>query len=530
LADRLRALDVPFERKHPEGVGRGDSMTSLLFEHFVVLMLENRSFDHLFGYLGIGEGLKRAASNYLTPGDKTSQAFSSRQGGDYTAIGQGPSHSLKETNMQLFGVTKPSASVAAGAPPLNGFVASFKTALTYDLKRAPTTSELQQVMNCFDPVQIPVLSTLAKSFVLCDHWFADVPGPTMPNRAFVHAATSQGYTYNANWKPKFDCKTLYDRINAVPSRSWRSYYHDQDDIVELYPYLKKDATNHVLFESNFVNDVAGDELATYSFITPAFIGSPQHPANSMHAPADVRPAEKLIADVYGALRAQPDVWKKTLLIILFDEHGGYYDHVAPPATVSPDGIAGRTDQPFLVSFDFKRLGLRVPAILVSPWFKPTVDSTVYSHSTIPGSIIEALQLGDFLTERDAKAAKLTEKYLVNDGSRTWRTDTPDLTVPVQPQELDMMQRELLDGTVHLDPHPSQRNTLRTKDIQDPAQAKAFMRTQIAKHLEHFFASKGRRQLASKLSAEDQPPSVTISPSRISELRGSEKRAKRGVRP
>jgi phospholipase C len=390
---------------------------------------------------------------------------------------------------------------------------------------------LQQVMNVFDPAQLPALSTLAKNFVLCDRWFADVPGPTMPNRAFVHAATSQGYTYNANWKPKFNCKTLYDRINAAPSRSWRSYYHDQDDIVELYPYVKKDATNHVLFEGNFVSDVAGDKLATYSFITPAFIGAPQHPANSMHAPADVRPAEKLVADVYGALRAHPDVWKKTLLIILFDEHGGYYDHVPPPATVSPDGIAGRTDQPFLVPFDFKRLGLRVPSILVSPWFKPAVDSTVYSHSTIAGSVIDALQLpGGFLTERDKAAAKLTAKYLVDDGSHTWRTNTPDLTVPVQPQALDMMQRELLDGSVHLDPHPNQRNPLRTKDIQDPAQAKQFMRTQISKHLEHFFASNGRPAVASKLSSEDQPASTTISSSRISELRASPKRQSRGVRP
>jgi len=358
-----------------------------------------------------------------------------------------------------------------------------------------------------------------------------VPGPTMPNRAFVHAATSQGYTYNANWKPKFNCKTLYDRINADPSRSWRSYYHDQDDIVELYPYLKKDATNHVLFESNFVSDVAGDKLATYSFITPAFINSPQHPANSMHAPADVRPAEKLVADVYGALRARPEVWKKTLLIILFDEHGGYYDHVSPPATVSPDGIAGRMDESFLVPFDFKRLGLRVPEILVSQWFQPAVDSTVYSHSTIPGTIIDALKLpGSFLTERDKQAAKLTAKYLIDDGSRTWRADTPELTVPVQPDPLDPMQREILDGTFHLDPHPDQRNTLRTKDIQDPAQAKQFMRTQIAKHLEHYFASNGKPDVASELSADNQVPSSTISPSRIAELRRSSHQPAKGVRP
>ncbi|HTS93875.1 MAG TPA: alkaline phosphatase family protein [Stellaceae bacterium] len=506
-------------------------MARLLFDHFVVLMLENRSFDHLFGYLGKGEGLPAGgASNRLNPKDAHSPSFPSREGGDYVAIGQGPSHSLKETNMQLYGVTKPSAAVAK-EPLLNGFVASFHTALAYDLKRAPTTSELQQVMNCFDPIQLPVLSTLAREFVLCDHWFADVPGPTMPNRAFVHAATSQGYTWNANWKPKFDCKTLYDRINAASGRSWRSYYHDQDDIVELYPYLKKNATNHVLFESNFLGDVAGDRLATYSFITPAFINSPQHPANSMHAPADVRPAEKLVADVYCALRAHPEVWKKTLLLVLFDEHGGYYDHVAPPATESPDGIAGRTDESFLVPFAFDRLGLRVPSILISPWFAASTDSTVYSHSTIPGSIIEALDLpGGFLTKRDKQAAKLTKKYLIDDGAHVWREDTPDLTVPVQPESLDMMQRDLLAGAANLDPHPAQRSELRTMDIQDPVQAKQFMRTQIAKHLEHYFASGGKEKQAAGLSAQDQVPSSTISPARIEELRASSHRPERGVRP
>jgi len=509
----------------------------LLFDHIVVLMLENRSFDHLFGYLGIGDGLPTGGiTNHLDPGKTSSEAFSTRKGGDFVAVGQGPSHSLKQTNEQLFGSTKPTDEVAAKPPTMGGFVASFRTSLAYDLKRQPTTSELQQVMNCFDPVQLPVLSTLAKSFVLCDRWFADVPGPTMPNRAFVHAATSQGYTYNADWKPKFTCKTLYDRINADSNRTWRVYSHDEDDVHELYPDLDKDASNHVQFEGNFAADVAGDNLASYSFITPAFIGSPQHPVNSMHAPADVRPAEKLVADVYGALRSSPDVWKKTLLIVVFDEHGGYFDHVPPPPTVSPDGIAGRLDETYLVPFDFKRLGLRVPAILISPWFKPAVDSTVYSHSTIPGSVIEAFELpGGFLTQRDREAAKLTQKYLVDDGTYVWRTDAPDVVVPVQPQALDDMQRELLDGTVNIDPHPDQRNTLRTQDIQDPAQAKAFMRTQYAKHLEHYLAAKAKPAdhsapgTASAMSTERALPSTTISPARISELRSHEPK-RPNVRP
>jgi phospholipase C len=494
-------------------------MAKLLFDHFVVLMLENRSFDHLFGYLGIGEGLPAGgATNYLKPGDTNTEKFTSRKGGDYTAIGEGPSHSLKQTNEQLFGQSKPPANVAAAQPAMNGFVASFLTSLEHDLKRKPTENELQQVMNSFDPIQLPVLSTLAKNFVLCDRWFADVPGPTMPNRAFVHAATAQGYTYNANWKPKFTCKTLYDRINADPSRSWRVYYHDQNDVLQLYPDLESDASNHSLF-ANYVGDVSSDKLATFSFVTPAFFASPQQPVNSMHAPADVRPAEKLIADVYSALRQQPDVWKKTLLIVVFDEHGGYYDHVPPPGTVSPDGIAGRMDEPFLVPFDFKRLGLRVPAILISPWFQPMVDSTVYSHSTIPGSIIDALRLpGGFLTHRDEKAAKLTQKYLIDDGTHSWRTETPDVTVPVQPQPLDALQRELLDGSVHLDPDPAKQNTSRTEDIQDPAHAKQFVHVQIAKRLEHNLASRGVRGKLPTASAYNQLPSTTVSSARIAELR------------
>jgi phospholipase C len=499
-------------------------MAKLLFDHYMVLMLENRSFDHLFGYLGKGDGVPAGAVNYKSAGNARSPAFLAKRGGDFTAIGQGPSHSLKETNVQLFGTSKPKA---ADPVNLDGFIASFATSLAYDLKRAPTDSELQQAMNGFDPVQLPVLSSLAENFVLCDRWFADVPGPTMPNRAFVHAATSQGYTWNAKWKPQFTCKTIYDRIGATDKLSWRVYYHDQNDVLELYPSLKSDSTNHARFETNFLGDVSGDNLATYSFITPAFIGTAQQPVNSMHAPADVRPAEKLVADVYSALRAHPDVWKKTLLIVVFDEHGGYFDHVPPPATVSPDGIAGRMDQSFLVPFDFSRLGLRVPAILISPWFEAAVDSTVYSHSTIPGTLIDALDLsGGYLTKRDKAAAKLTAKYLIDDGKRVWRSNTPDVSVPEQPTAMDALQREMLAGSVHLDPHPQNRDEMRTKDIQDPNQAKQFIRTQVAKNIEHRMASRNNPQVGKQLSADNQLPATSVSAARIAELQRSKPKTRR----
>lgn len=491
-------------------------MAQLQFEHVVVLMLENRSFDHVFGYLRKGDGIGAlgGATNYLEPGNAQSQAFSSREGGDYTASGSGPSHSHKQTNEQLFGVTEPTPQVEAGVPPMNGFVASLKTSLQAANHNQPfALSELQEAMNCFDPVQLPVLSALAREYVLCDRWFADMPGPTMPNRAFVHAATSQGYTDNADWKPEFTCKTLYDRIDGADKLSWRVYKHDQDDVVEMY-HLSGDTTNHAPF-STYAADVAGDSLATYSFIIPAFFGQ-SGTVNSMHAPQDVRPADKLVADVYSALCESVDVFKKTLLIVVFDEHGGYYDHVPPPATVSPDGIPGRLDKPYLVEFNFERLGLRVPCILISPWFEAAVDSTVYSHSTIPGSVIEAFDLpGGFLTDRDKDAKKLTT-YFTYDAARVWRAP-PAVTVGVQPQALDLIQRQMLGGAALADPDPAKQTTARTDDIQDPVQAQHFVQTQFAKRLEHSIAVAKLGRALPTGSAYNQLPSTTVSPARIAEL-------------
>jgi hypothetical protein len=485
------------------------------FQSYIVLMLENRSFDHLFGYLGKGDGLPPGGgTNYLAAGDKTTEAFASRKGGDFTAVGDGPSHSLAQTNVQLFSAERPNPGATA---TLEGFAESFDKVLTFDLKRKPVSSEVQQVMNCFDPTQLPVLSTLAQQYVLCDRWFADVPGPTMPNRAFVHAATSQGYTDNRNWKPTFTCKTLYDRISGTPDRSWCNYHFDHTDVLAMYPNLKAGTTNFRAF-AEFVSDVAGDRLPSYSFITPAFMGTPEQPVNSMHAPKDVRPAEKLVADTYSALQQHPNVFQKTLLIVVFDEHGGYYDHVVPPATVNPDGMPGRTDESFLPPFDFERLGLRVPAILISPWFQAAVDSTEYSHATIPGSMIDALELrGGYLTKRDTNAQKLTQRYLVKDPARVWRTP-PSVAVSMQPHSLDDIQREVLGGAALLDPDPQKQTTVRVEDIRDPARAREFIETQVAKRLEHNIASNWQGTPLPTASAYNELPGPEVSPARIAELR------------
>jgi hypothetical protein len=144
-------------------------------------------------------------------------------------------------------------------------------------------------------------------------------------------------------------------------------------------------------------------------------------------------------------------------------------------------------------------------------------------------MIEAFGLGKFLTKRDKAASKLTDKYLVDDGQRQWRSDVPDLVVPVQPQIIDKMQREMLDGSVYLDPHPAAQNVMRTRDIRDPLQAKQFVRTQVAKHLEHYFASGGNAKVSASLSADNQPAGLTVSPARVDELRASRKRKQSNLR-
>jgi phospholipase C len=162
-----------------------------------------------------------------------------------------------------------------------------------------------------------------------------------------------------------------------------------------------------LKETSFLQDVAAGTLPDYSFIEPRYFALPGLPANDQHPPHDLRQGEKLIATVYDALRGNPAVWRQCLFVLLYDEHGGYYDHVPPPTTVSPDGIHSPT-----TGFDFTRLGIRVPVILISPWVpKGQVDQRVYDHTSLLATVKELFGLPNFLTQRDAAANRFTDRFL-----------------------------------------------------------------------------------------------------------------------
>lgn len=374
-------------------------------QHVVVLMLENRSFDHLFGLYAPAEGLGSGDySNLLRPleDESATNVRIHAKGGAPWAIdkGLGPSHSLNGTTLQLFGSKEGPTSTA---PRNSGFVASYASALRSDNVR-PKMGDVAKVMLSFEHQRLPAISKLAEEFVLCDHWFAEVPGPTQPNRLYVHAGTSAGYAHN-DWAHVFDFDTVYNRLEER-QKTWATYFSDDNEVAKFSKVNDRTESFRV-FEDKFVADAKAGQLPNYTFVIPRFAASGAgEPVNSMHAPDDIRPGDTLIADVYEALRANEEAWAKTLLIVTFDEHGGFFDHVEPAATVNPDGInspAPGDPASFAPKFDFSRLGLRVPTLLISPLLpKGKVVSTAYQHTSIIATLRELWGLGP-LTKRDAAA-------------------------------------------------------------------------------------------------------------------------------
>ena len=271
-----------------------------------------------------------------------------------------------------------------------------------------TEAQAGQVMRCMRPHEhLPALATLASSFALCTRWHCSVPGATWPNRNFAHAGTSDG---TVDIEPGlYDNETIFQRLQEA-GRTW-SIYRDPSSLAQVmaFGWLSDPSQigNWRRLEE-FADDVAAGRLATYSFLEPCHDGpnsNSQHPGNNDHnrRPAegalwDFERGENLIVDVYEALRDNPDVFARTLLVITYDEHGGLYDHVPPPTDAvepAPFGAPRRSWLPRLLgwfveqpesSFSFKVLGPRVPTVIVSPRVPRQWDDTCYDHTAIPRTL------------------------------------------------------------------------------------------------------------------------------------------------
>jgi len=404
--------------------------------HIVILMLENRSFDHMLGllYSGAGnvspagqpfEGLTGKESNPGSDGSPvTVYSVKPTDNYAYYTPGADPGEGYSATNSQLFGTTTaPNPPVATN----NGFVTDFSYTLGWEAKEnwsiLPGTTA-NEIMAVFPPSMLPILSGLAAGFAVCDHWFASVPTETLPNRAFVNAGTSQGHMN--------DTATTY----TVPSIfgllsdnnvSWSIYGYDEQPLtrMDFTDTTNADDSHFGLF-TDFQAAAGAGTLASYVFLEPSWEAT----GNSQHPNYNVALGEQFIHDVYYALRNGP-AWNQTLLIITYDEHGGCYDHVPPPqGATPPDNSVGE------YGFDFKRFGVRVPTVLVSPLipagtvFRVAADVTPLDHTSILKTVETRWDLSP-LTARDAAAASIGDVLTLT----APRSDDPiaGVAVPVATQ-------------------------------------------------------------------------------------------------
>jgi phospholipase C len=254
-------------------------------------------------------------------------------------------------------------------------------------------------MYYFAQNQLPVLTTLALQFAVFNRWFASIPGPTICNRAFAHYGTSFGRVDMNLIYLNEPFKSIYDRlINATPKHTSKLYYYDTtSSTMEITNLLQNQPELFGTF-AQFLDDCDKGNLTDYSFIEPNYNDhegdSGEEVANDQHPDHNVQSGELFIAQIYNAIKSSP-LWPNTALLIVYDEHGGIYDHVVPPACKPDQFTATANDTGTGMPFAFDRLGVRVPAILVSPWIPAgTVVNRVFDHASIPATVTKFF-LGDY---------------------------------------------------------------------------------------------------------------------------------------
>jgi phospholipase C len=404
-----------------------------LIDHVFVVMLENRSFDHLLGFSQIQgkdpagnptkiDGLSGEESNVSIDGSKVKVSTPA----DF-ALNYGPGHEFKDVREQLCGregtYSSPTPQPGEIDPKINnsGYISNYSL---YDRENPGT------IMKCFSPEQLPVLATLAKEFALCDRWFSSMPGPTWPNRFFIHAGSSGGLddspAFSREFKSilydgfKFENGTIFDELENR-RHDWMIYCDDEFPQALSIAGMRKHSKRFKPF-SSFRQDLSDPQFSkSYVFIEPdyhAFTGKFRG-GNSQHPMDDMTRGDKLLKDVYEAIRNSPH-WETSLLIITYDEHGGFCDHVVPPVAVSPgDSITDPSNNHN--NFDFKQLGVRVPTVIISPLIpKGIIDHTIYDHTSVLATIEKLFGLGS-LTKRDAAANSLNHLL---------KLDTPRNNAPV----------------------------------------------------------------------------------------------------
>jgi phospholipase C len=423
-------------------------------EHVVVLMLENRSFDNLLGWLY--DPQNNPPYNVVPPnfeGLSGKNLSNPMPDGRLVPVGRSedprgpqpnPGEPFQDVYSQLYNVPLVALKdVPPNLPPANmqGFIRNYA-----DQKDQP--ADPAKIMQCLTPKTVPVLSALAHNYALCDHWFASIPTQTFCNRSFVHAGTSSGYVNNGGGGHCFvnDTTTIFDLLEDA-GKSWNIFCGSW--LLESFTLLtQKKLWKHAL-GGRFAHfreflSAAGKKngLPSYSFIEPIYFDSiiwgPENDAHpecnfyEFYGPSNLHKAEALIWKIYDAIRNGPN-WESTLLLIVFDEHGGCYDHVPPPASancevaINPDDKVIPPNQPGGAGFKFDRLGPRVPAIVVSAYTPPqTRLNDIFEHTSVLSTVVNCFGLPkNQLGKRQSSAKDLSAALLLTNP----RADHPEIPKP-----------------------------------------------------------------------------------------------------
>ncbi|UPW20340.1 hypothetical protein M0C34_08785 [Agarivorans sp. TSD2052] len=343
-------------------------------EHIVVLMLENRSFDHMLGYLTSKkgrndiDGLGNIASySNPIPGGNQTQSILRLQDGK--AVQVDPGHSVTANQEQIAG------------GEMSGFLSNYlrKSAFSNDPEGANV------VMGFYDDEHLEVFDQLADEYMVCDRWFCSHPGPTYPNR-FISLMGSTPDVNNLELESRLagavKGTTIFDLLSEG-NVSW-NYVESNISFLRMFEKYRIDETN-IVQRNNWLTKARNGNLPAVSWIDP-HIGNLEidDDADDDHPPSNVVRGQEGVFEIYAALTANKQQWDKTLFVITYDEHGGFYDHVPPHGInsntapevhkIHPDGAT--------------HYGPRVPALLVSPWIKKrSVSSTVFDHTSLLKTIL-----------------------------------------------------------------------------------------------------------------------------------------------
>ena len=447
--------------------------------HIFVLMLENHSFDNIFGLSGIQGIISSASTKSNTfPGQDGLPKNYPVSKPALPVMPTDPAHEFADIMEQQCGLAAQKNWLNGTPYPQSitneGFVSNYATSRT-EIHSGnpviPTEVQRGEIMKCFDtPTQLPVIYTLATEFALCDQWFASLPGPTFPNRAFLHGGSSSGLADSpADSSPPLwalhGFKHAHGNIFAALSRKgmvWQIFVDPPTGIQHFVPPPVCLLEGIHYFNTHgfgtFDASVKSPNYPEgYTFIEPNYghvytqsfmNGSSQHPMDGTYG------GELLIKKTYESIRNSPH-WEKSLLIITYDEHGGFFDSGSPGFAPAPNDNPTKDkqfDYSLKTTFNFQQYGVRVPAVVVSPRIKKgTVDHTIYDHTSVLATIEHFFNVRP-LTERDDKANSLAHLL-----GKPIRTDClKELPNPIQPAQ---PLREVVesDPLVALQPLPSSGN-------------------------------------------------------------------------